>query len=274
MSLVHFNFESQYLHGNTDVNIILPDKPREISAKDFYGGGEKYKVLWLLHGTYGDYSDWLRKSNIELYACERNLAVVMPSALNSDYAVWPRFSLGYDAYSYFLEELMPVVYNWFPVSDRREDNYIAGLSMGGWGSCVYAFNHPEKFCGMAALSGVPCNVREAGKRKDLWEGRVAVQVENAGGLDAYLNSPFNIWDRAAGMKEAPPLRMYFSCGDRDAIMYEQYLVFKRYAEEIGLDAIFEEMQGYSHEWRFWDTSIQKALDFFGIRLSRPAGNAY
>jgi putative tributyrin esterase len=276
MSLVHFNFESQYLHGNTDVNIILPDKPREINSKAFYGSGEKYKVLWLLHGTFGDYSDWIRKSNIELYACERNLAVVMPSALNSDYADWPNFSIGYDAYHYFFDELMPIMYNWFPISNKQKDNYISGLSMGGWGTCVYAFNHPEKFAGMAALSGVPFNARKAIEQKnELAEGRIEGSVKNAGGLDAYLSSPYNIWDLTAKVARSKrSIKMYFSCGDQDPIMYKHYLEFKKYADEIGLNATFEEIQGYSHEWRFWDKSIQKTLDFFDIKLSQPAGNAF
>ncbi len=68
MALVHINFESEFLATNTDVNIILPDKPREKTPAQFYGSGAKYKVLWLLHGTFGDYTDWIRKSNIELYA--------------------------------------------------------------------------------------------------------------------------------------------------------------------------------------------------------------
>ena len=83
MSLIHYNFESQYLNNNTDVNIILPDKPRDKTPEEFYGSGKKYKVLWLLHGTFGDYTDWIRKSNIELYACERDLIVVMPSGLST-----------------------------------------------------------------------------------------------------------------------------------------------------------------------------------------------
>ena len=53
MSLIHYNFESQYLNNNTDVNIILPDKPRDKTPEQFYGSGKKYKVLWLLHGTFG-----------------------------------------------------------------------------------------------------------------------------------------------------------------------------------------------------------------------------
>ena len=76
MALVHLNLNSKYLSGNTDVNIILPDLPRDEEPKVFYGAKKKYPVLWLLHGTFGDYTDWLRKTNIELYAEEKNLIVV------------------------------------------------------------------------------------------------------------------------------------------------------------------------------------------------------
>ena len=109
MALVEINFESQYLCNNHIVSIILPDKPREITPRDFYGSGKKYPVLWLLHGTYGDHSDWIRKSNIELYACENDIIVVMPSALNSEYANWPGFSIGYHMWDYVTEELMPLI---------------------------------------------------------------------------------------------------------------------------------------------------------------------
>lgn len=70
MSLVTMNFESQYLNSSHKISVILPDKPRNISPEEFYGNNKKYKVLWLLHGTFGDHSDWVRKTNIELYACE------------------------------------------------------------------------------------------------------------------------------------------------------------------------------------------------------------
>ena len=94
MALLTFNFESQYLNNNHEISVILPDKPREVEPAAFYGSGKKYKVLWLLHGTFGDHSDWIRKSNIELYACEKDLIVVMPSGLNANYANWERFSIG------------------------------------------------------------------------------------------------------------------------------------------------------------------------------------
>lgn len=67
MSLVHLNFQSYYLEGNTEVSVILPDYPIGTSnpapsPKEYYSSGKKYKVLWLLHGTYGDHTDWGRKS--------------------------------------------------------------------------------------------------------------------------------------------------------------------------------------------------------------------
>ena len=61
MSVLTYNFESQYLNNNHEITVILPDRKREISPKDFYLSGKKYKVLWLLHGTFGDHTDWLRK---------------------------------------------------------------------------------------------------------------------------------------------------------------------------------------------------------------------
>ena len=143
MAYMQLDFSSQYLGGSHPVSIILPERPDGMDAKDFYSSGKKYKVLWLLHGSFDDHTAWVRKSNIEVYACEKDLIVVMPNALNSNYANWPEFGLGYNMYDYLFEELMPLVYNWLPASQKREDNYIAGLSMGGRGTCVYAFNHPE-----------------------------------------------------------------------------------------------------------------------------------
>ena len=65
MAHLVMNFESSYLHGNTEISVILPDKPREVSPKEFYGSEKAYPVLWLFHGSFGDHTDWVRRSNIE-----------------------------------------------------------------------------------------------------------------------------------------------------------------------------------------------------------------
>lgn len=270
MSILNYNFESQYLNNNHEITIILPDKKREISPTDFYRSGKKYKVLWLLHGTFGDHSDWVRKTNIELYATEKDLVVVMPSALNSNYSNWNECMMGFNMYDYLTKELMPLVYGWLPVSDKREDNFIAGLSMGGRGAIKFAVNHPEKFAAAAILSAAPVEFKGFSKGNesfslDLANPRTQTTIANAGGLDAYINSEENVWaiiDTLAGTGTLP--RLMFACGEEDTLLYNNYLAFQKHCEEINLDVKWFSLPKYKHEWRFWDKAIQEALIFFGL----------
>ena len=274
MALMQFNFPSEYLQGNTNISMILPDKPWKADPRRFYGSGKKYRVLWLLHGTFGDHTDWIRRSNIELYACERDLAVVMPDAMNSNYANWEKFSLGFNMYDYLTEELMPMVHSWFPVSEKREDNFIAGLSMGARGSCVYALNHPELFAGAAMLSQVPRDLEWDRKENPDFYRRTQGCIDNRGGLEAYLASYENTWrvlDEALAKGVELP-KLYFACGKQDHL-YNGFVHFREHAQKAGLKAKFEEIDGYRHEWRFWDLTIQKALDYFGIEAD-GSGNPY
>lgn len=273
MALVHLNFQSKYLSGNTDVNILLPDLPRAQEPGAFYGNGEKFPVLWLLHGTFGDYTDWLRKSNIELYACEKNLIVVMPSAHNTDYANWDGFGLGYRMEDFLTEELMPLVYGWFPASQKREHNFIAGLSMGGRGAIAYTFQHPEKFAAMYSFSCVPQDMREQAA-DTTWGDRNKNRLQNAGGLAGYLAGSQNTWDLTAKMAKIPELpRLYFACGTKDPLMYRAFVQYREYAGKCGLPAEFIEVEGYGHEWRFWEKCAQDAVERF-LPGADKKGNAF
>ena len=242
MSLLKINFESQYLSNNHEVYIVLPDKPRDMTPEEFYRSGKKYKVLWLLHGTFGDQTDWVRKSSIELYAEEKNLAVVMPPALNSNYSNWNDTMLGFRMYDYLTEELMPLIYGWFPVSDRREDNFIAGLSMGGRGAIKYAVNHPELFAAAAVLSAVPMDLEQmkpghSHMLMDTENPRMQNTFRNAGGIEAFRHSNENVWeiiDRLAPTGKLP--RLMFACGEEDLPLYDLFLEFREHCKETGLEA--------------------------------------
>lgn len=288
MALVTLNFESKYLRCNIDVSIILPDKPRGADPEEFYTRGDKYRVLWLLHGTFGDHTDWYRHTNIELYACEKDCIVVMPSAINTNYTNWPTFGAGYFLNDFIVKELMPLVHNWFPASSRREDNFIGGLSMGSRGAMRIGLENPDKFGGIAALSAFPKDYEEEREKMELVaardldtlvalstnypdpflpefrELRMLNDIRNAGGtVDDFIRKN-DLWSLAssfAGRDDCPLL--YCAIGSDD-VLYPEYAKFKEHAKKIGLKATFVEEAGYKHEWRFWDKYIEKALEFFGM----------
>lgn len=267
MAMVDLTLESIYLQGCTQVSVFLPDCPRDTKPSEFYSSGKKYKVLWLLHGTYGDHTDFVRRTMLEVYARERQLICVMPSGLNSDYINWSGFAGGYDMWNYLLEELMPMIQNWFPASDKKEDNFITGLSMGGMGAMKYLLNNTDKFAAGCIMSFAPINY-DAMDENDpgLFSGaRGKNQISNQGGFEAFKNSNENSWRQILQLHEKgelPP--MLFTIGEEDFLYDQYYLPFKKMCEEKRIPVAFDSVPGYGHEWRFWDQALEKAMDFFGV----------
>ena len=145
MSLITVNFRSEVLQLNVAVNVILPQPP--VGTRGFE---RKLPVLWLLHGLSDDHTIWVRRTSIERYVEGRGLAVVMPGVDRSFYADMVR---GNRYWTYVSEELPSLMRAYFPLSARREDNFAAGLSMGGYGAFKLALSHPTRFAAAASLSG-------------------------------------------------------------------------------------------------------------------------
>ena len=110
-----------------------------------------YKTLYLLHGLLGNCTDWVMNTNIQRLAEDRNLAVVMPSGENSFYVnqILPNNDFG----EYIGRELVEMTRRMFPLSHKREDTFIAGLSMGGFGALRNGLKYHETFGYIAVLSG-------------------------------------------------------------------------------------------------------------------------
>ena len=271
-ALLRVHFYSDVLNLCVSADVILPQR------KDLTKG-HRLKCLWLLHGMYGNHNDWTRKTALERYVTGLGLAVVMPSGLNSCYV---DMAHGGSYYTFITEELPAKMRTFLPISDRREDNFIAGLSMGGRGTIKFAVNFPEKFAAAATLSAAPVDFSELapgakGAFRDTEEPRLRETIKNAGGLEAYINSEENVWailDRyaAGGEAELAKLpRLMFACGEDDHL-YENFSIFRAHCEEAGIPAEWFTLPGYKHEWRFWDAAIQHALTFFG--LDEEGGNPY
>lgn len=265
----------------------MPRMTADADPRDFYGTGKKYKVLWLLHGSCGDHTDWIRNTNICRYAEERDLIVVMPCVLNSDYSNYRTFADGFRVWDYITEELMPLVHNWLPASAEQEDNFIAGASMGGNGALMFGLGHPELFGGVAILSSTAreieylrpyasytsANFRKAAVDQKKFPGpngtgmrvKEVNQVAKYETVQDFLDSCENVWDRFAEAVRSGRLpKMYVSCGTLDKNVYPRFVRFRKYAYDLGADIFFEELEGYGHEFALWDITVQTALDYFNI----------
>ena len=144
MALIRMEFRSRTLKRAVPVNVILP-------AEKFRG---PFPTLYLLHGLTDNCSAWLDNTRIRLWAEESGLAVVMPSGENSFYLdILVRDGCLGDFGEYIGRELVDVTRELFPLSCRREDTFLAGLSMGGYGACRNALKYSETFGKAAILSG-------------------------------------------------------------------------------------------------------------------------
>ncbi len=173
MALIQCDFFSSVLGMNCSMDVILPQTTQGQIGMTGKASQSAHPTLWLLHGLSDDHTTWVRRTSIERYVAPLGLAVVMPNAGRSFYAdmhVGPRY------WTFLSEELPTIARSLFPLSDRREDNFVAGLSMGGYGAFKWALNQPEKFAAAASLSGA-LDVRGRARDKDEDEAAVTRREE-------------------------------------------------------------------------------------------------
>ncbi|HUZ18351.1 MAG TPA: alpha/beta hydrolase-fold protein, partial [Spirochaetia bacterium] len=151
MALLECNFYSESLSLSTSMTVILPQNTTSQIGMKNVAAGSRHKTLYLLHGLSDDHTIWARRTSIERYVAPLGLAVIMPAVGRSFYTDMKHGG----AYETFVADELPAIAGeFFPLSAKREDTYIAGLSMGGYGAFKLALNHPERYCAAASLSGV------------------------------------------------------------------------------------------------------------------------
>ena len=149
MAFLQIQFFSASLNVASTVNVILPEANQGIGmgvSKD----ERPPKVLYLLHGYSDDHSIWMRRTSVERYAANHNLAVIMPAVNHSFYC---NEVYGEKYWDYISDELPRTMRRFLRLSEKPEDTYVAGLSMGGYGAMRLALTYPEHFAGAASFSG-------------------------------------------------------------------------------------------------------------------------
>ena len=151
MAFINCCFKSVLLGKAVNLNAVIPQ--RIWNREHRYGEtfGQRYRVIFLLHGLSDDYSAWMRYTSIERYANEYNVAVIMPDGGRSFYT---DAANGFPYWSFISEELPFIAEGMFPLSRNKEDRFAAGLSMGGYGALKLGLRCPERFAAVAGLSPV------------------------------------------------------------------------------------------------------------------------
>lgn len=248
MALINIKFASEVLGRATDINVILPQKSTQgqIGIQNKAGDG-KYKTLLLLHGLSDDNSIWQRHTSIDRYAVEAGVAVVMPSA---DRSFYTDMKYGDRYYTYISDEVLRIAREFLPLSDKREDNFIAGNSMGGYGALKIALRNPDKFAAVAGLSAATDIERTmAAHAPDLRECVFGQgKIEDTEDL-FYLA-------KECDKLEVKP-RIFMGVGFED-FLYEDNIKFRDALNKLHYDFTYRESKG-GHGWDFWDEYIQYVL---------------
>lgn len=256
MALIECRFYSEAMGLSTSMTVILPQNTSSQIGMENKAGSHRHPTLYLLHGLSDDDSIWLRRTSIERYVASLGIAVVMPQVHRSFYT---DMEYGGKYWTFISEELPALARSFFPLSAEREDNFVAGLSMGGYGAFKLALRKPEMFAAAASLSGVLDIAKRMTTETFPRDTKLVFGDAPIAGTDNDLLWLLKELDASTGPK---PL-LYQCCGTED-FLYENNQNFLKAARETSLDLTYTEEPG-GHEWGYWDQKIQEVLKWLPLQ---------
>ncbi|MFX3616914.1 MAG: alpha/beta hydrolase [Sporolactobacillus sp.] len=252
MALMTINLHSETLDLQTAVNVLIPDK---LTA------GEPPATLYLLHGLSGDYSSWLLKTSLLRYAENRQLTIIMPSADRSFYTDMVH---GNRYWSYLTEELPAKLGSWLPLTQKRENRFVGGLSMGGYGALKWGLSAPEKFAGILSMSAA-VDLAALLERSPEYRDNFESIFGNPLSFPHSDNDLFHLVDKVSDQDHPMPEILQF-CGNAD-FLYTDNLRFKAKLDASKIPHSFHEKEAMGHEWAYWDESMQIGLDWIEQKIA-------
>ena len=264
MAQIQVNFYSNSLMRTATVNVILPTDKRTSLGQ--LAAPSSFPVLYLLHGILGNYTDWISGTTVQALADTYNLCVVMPSGDNKFYVDSTRSGDMYG--TYISEELPDFIERTFPVSKDREDTFLAGLSMGGFGTVVNGLKHPEKFgcLGLFSAALIKDGILNAGS-EDKGGLLTKKQCETIFDLDDVSEYAGSVNDYEALAEKAADSGMtlpkiWMACGTEDTL-YPANVVFAEKLKTLGYDVEWSCWKG-RHDWVFWQECITKFIPWLPV----------
>lgn len=261
MAFLQVTYFTAALMRLTTFHMYLPNEtPPEMTA-----GNKHYKrsakTLYLLHGFSGNTIDWVTGSLAQELSLKYNLAIVMPSGENSFYLDARGTGRAYG--SFVGKDLPSYISRTFGLSAKKEDNFIGGLSMGGFGAIHTAYAYPEQFGRVFGLSSAlivnTIKNMEPGTRDNMADYDYYASVfGDLTKLEKSENNPEVLVKKMKQEgKELPPL--FMACGSEDPLL-ETNREFVEFLKEQGAEISYQESPGI-HDWKFWNEYLEPAISW-------------
>lgn len=250
--------KSASLQRAVDFHVILP-------YHDGYPNPERpYPTLVFLPGYSGSAEEILFALPLRQMATLYGMAIVVPDGENSFYTDHPERAnlMG----TYAGEELIRLARRLFPcLSTRREDTFLGGISMGGYGAAALGLAHPELYSRLALFSPAAEPDRLLSPEKAGTEGAVPASLFESllGSREAYrentrLNPIAAVADYARRGEKLPPV--WICCGTEDELVGDAARNFRDAVQQAGGDVRWEDGAG-THDLMYWDTHLESAFRF-------------
>lgn len=213
-----------------------------------------YPVLYLFHGHGDDQTGWIQFGELKRTtdkAIEDGSAtpmiIVMPNGNNDIIGYFNTLDGKWRYEDYFFQEFIPQIEKKYRIKSERRFRAIAGLSMGGGASYIYALHHPELFSSSYVMSG-STGVRETNETNN--DEKTKVYIQNYNALQQIELLPKD---------KISSVRWFIDCGDDDFLSVENCKVhIAMLAKKISHE--FRVRDGH-HSWSYWRDSLPQALMF-------------
>lgn len=224
---------------------------------------DRYPVLYLLHGAYGCYSDWSRKTDLNQLASKYDVIIVCPDGQDSwyfDSPVDPKMQFE----TYVSKELVSYIDSHYRTIPNRYMRAITGLSMGGHGALFLAFRHPDVFWSCGSMSG---NM-DITQFPDSWhiKDRLGNYEDNKQRWRDH--AVCNLVDQVKASELKPAQNIIIDDGLNDIFIKNNIAMHEQLVEK-GIDHDFTTRPG-RHSWDYWVNSLDYHLMFFHKAFIRGA----
>ncbi len=246
--------------------ILKSDRKYAIYLPSGYENSQRsYPVLYLLHGATDNHTGWVQFGEVQRItdkAIEDGSAtamiIVMPDADTGQMGYFNNIAGNWNYEDFFFQEFIPAIEKKYRIKAQKQYRAVAGLSMGGGGSFMYALHHPELFssaCPLSAYVG-PLNMDEAKNRikktnpEITDEAKIKAYFENHNAIELVNRMPDD-------QKKA--VRWYIDCGDDD-FLYEGNCLIHIAMRKKDIPHEFRVRDGV-HNWTYWRDALPKVLEF-------------